>query len=125
MIFAFVEDGTLEVYENLIAAQQAYEGIDVEDGVVHFYDETGTYLEPRFIIPNRRGKMLGIFGWVISGVYELVANPQIEQDTFALALYETKYIEPNPWFTNLEQLKSELSNNGVNAEFSVTKQKEI
>jgi hypothetical protein len=56
VVFAFVEDGTLSVYETATDAIRQYEGIDVEDGVVHFYDEKGTYLEPRFSTPNKRGR---------------------------------------------------------------------
>lgn len=124
MIFAFVEDGTLEVHENLLAVQQEHEGIDVENGAVHFYDATGTYLEPRFTTPNRKGKILGPFGWVASGVFELVANSQAEQDSFAIALYETSSLRPNRWFTSLEQLKAELSSTGVVVEFVPNERKD-
>jgi hypothetical protein len=76
MIFAFVEGGTLEIYETAGEAIQRHEGLDVESGTVRFYDEAGVYLEPRFSTPNRKGNLFGLFGWVNSGVYELVANPQ-------------------------------------------------
>ena len=124
MIFAFVEDGTLDVHDDLAAVQRAYEGVDVESEVVHFYDESGTYLDPQFIVPNRQGKTLGIFNWVSSGVFKLVPNPQAPQDTFAFALYETTVLSPNRWFTSLEQLKSDLANKGVAVEFVPTKQRE-
>lgn len=117
MIFAFLEDGTLEVHEDLLAVQREYEGVDVEDGVVRFYDESGTCLEPRFIVRNRRGKILGIFGWVRSGVFELVANPNASRDAFALALYDTAVLTPNRWFSTLEHLKSELARKGVAVEY--------
>jgi hypothetical protein len=117
MIFAFVEDGTLEVYETAPLAIRSHEGIDVESGTVRFYDATGVYLEPRFNTPNRKGNLLGLFGWVNSGVYELVANPQAGEDSFALALYETATLAPNPWFSSLEQLKSDLAARGVEVEF--------
>jgi hypothetical protein len=124
MIFAFLEDGTLEVHEDLIAVQRAYEGVDVENEVVRFYDESGTYLEPQFIVPNRRGKTLGIFGWVSSGIFKLVANPQAPQDSFALALYETATLTPNRWFATLEHLKSELAKKGVAVELLPTERGE-
>jgi hypothetical protein len=121
MIFAFVEDGTLEVHEDLAAVQREYEGVDVENEVVRFYDESGTYLEPKFIVPNRRGRLLGMFGWVSSGVFELVANPDALQDSFALALHETVSLSPNRWFESLEHLKSELASKGVAVEFMPAK----
>jgi hypothetical protein len=117
VIFAFVEDGMLEVHEDLLAVQQAHEGIDVESGTVHFYDAAGTYLEPHFTIPNRKGKTLGILRWVESGMFQLVANPQAEQISFALALSETRSLAPNRWFKSLDQLKVELSAKGVAIEF--------
>jgi hypothetical protein len=117
MIFAFVEDGTLAVHEDLASVQREYEGVDVEDEVVHFYKECGVYLEPTFVVPNRRGKVLGPFGWVASGVGQLVPNANAAQDSFALALYETSSLAPNRWFESLEQLKSELSARGVAVTF--------
>ena len=75
MIFAFPDDGTLWILEGEADAQRQFEGIDVESGVVHFYDESGTYLEPRFSVPNRTGKWLGILSWVESGAFHLVPNP--------------------------------------------------
>ncbi|HWN81002.1 MAG TPA: hypothetical protein VNM87_02795 [Candidatus Udaeobacter sp.] len=117
MIFAFVEDGTLHVYETAQEAIREYEGIDVESGVVRFYDESGVYLEPRFIHPNQSGKVLGIIKWVESGAYDLVANPAAQEDSFALALYETRVLDPNPWFTSLGELKSVLAAKGVEVEW--------
>ena len=117
MIFAFVEDGTLEVYESTQAAISHYEGLDVESGVVRFYDESGTYLEPRFSEPNRRGKLLGVVGWGASGKYELVPDPSADEDSIALALYEASTLSPNPWFASMEQLKAALSDKGVEVEW--------
>jgi len=117
VIFAFLEDGMLHVYETAQEAIREYEGIDVESRVVQFYDESGSYLEPRFIQPNRSGKILGIFSWVASGTYDLVANPAAKEDSFALALYETRVLEPNPWFTSLEHLKAVLAAKGTDVEW--------
>lgn len=113
MVFAFLEDGTLEVHATPLAATRQYEGIDVESGVVRFYDESGTYLEPRFTTPNRQGKTLGLIPWVVSGTYELEPNPSAEADPFALALHETSVLEPNPWFASLDELKVRLAARGV------------
>lgn len=117
MIFAFDEDGTLTVHKDLASVQREYEGVDVENEVVHFYNELGVYLEPKFIVPNRRGKVLGLFGWVTSGVFQLIPNANAAQDSFALALNETNSLAPNRWFESLEQLKAELSARGVAVTF--------
>lgn len=121
VIFAFVEGGTLEIYGSTAEAIIHYEGVDAEDGAVHFYDSNGTYLEPTFITPNRRGKILGSFGWVRSGTYELVPNPAADEDPFPLALYETVSLEPNRWFATLEELKLALSAKGVQVEYVAKK----
>jgi hypothetical protein len=113
MIFAFVDDGTLEVYDTLAEVQSEFEGVDVESGAVHFYDKKGIYLEPRFTTPNRSGKIIGQLSWVASGTYDLVPNPNAEQDSFARALYKTAVLNPNPWFPSLEALKSSLASQGV------------
>ena len=105
LIFAFVEDGTLEVFSGTIEARRNYEGIDVESGTVRFYDAMGTFLRPQFTTPNRNGKLLGPIGWVASGTYELVPNKDATEDSFALALYETNTLDPNPWFKSLDELK--------------------
>ena len=116
MIFAFLEDGTLQILETEAEAQREFEGIDVESGTVRFYDESGVYLEPRFTVPNRRGKTFGLLSWVESGAYELVPNPNAQQDSFALALYETAVLQPNRWFASLDELKLALAARGVDVE---------
>ena len=80
MVFAFLEDGTLVIHDSAADAIRQYEGIDVESGVVRFYDESGTCLEPRFTTPNRTGKTLGLFRWVVSGTYDLVPNSDAQED---------------------------------------------
>ena len=117
MIFAFLEDGTLEILEGAADAQCEYEGIDVESGTVRFYDESGVYLEPRFSVPNRSGRLLGLLGRVESGVYDLVPNPEAPQDSFALALYETVILQPNRWFSSLDELKKAMASRGVRVGF--------
>jgi hypothetical protein len=121
LIFAFGDDGGLTVYESAAEAIRDWEGIDVESGAVHFYDQQGTCLEPRFSKPNRRGKWLGLVGWVESGTYELIPNARSEQDPFALALFEVGFLNPNKWFSSLDQLKAAMSAQGVPVEY-LTKQ---
>ncbi len=41
MIFAFVEDGNLEIVADAAEARRKYEGVDVENEVVRFFDEQG------------------------------------------------------------------------------------
>ena len=124
MIFAFTEDGTLAIHEDLASVQRDYEGVDVENQVVRFYNELGVCLEPRFIVANRSGRVLGLIHWVTSGVFELVPNANAAQDSFALALYEANSLVPNRWFDSLEQLKYELSARGVPVTYQRSRENE-
>ncbi len=104
MIFVFAEDGSLEIVAGLDEARRNYEGIDVESGVFHFFDDTGTYLEPRFTKPNKRGRLLGIFKWVESGEFDLVPSPGVGEDIL-VHLADTSEMEPNSWFKSLQEVK--------------------
>ena len=110
MIFVFLDDSTLDVIANLEEAQRDYEGIDVESGVFQFFDETGIYLEPYFTEPNKTGRFLGILSWVKSGQFELVPNTETDED-INLYLAETSEINPNPFFSSLEEVRQFLQGN--------------
>ena len=64
MIFAFTEDGVLEILESAAQACTRYEGVDVDAGAVQFYDADGRPLVARFSAPNRSGRLLGLLPWV-------------------------------------------------------------
>jgi hypothetical protein len=110
MIFVFLDDSTLDVIANLEEAQRNYEGIDVEEGVYQFFDETGCYLEPQFTEPNKTGRFLGIISWVESGQFVLVSNTETDED-INLYLAETSEINPNPYFSSLEEVYQFLQRN--------------
>jgi hypothetical protein len=117
MIFAFNEEGTLDIIENADDARRTYEGIDVEAGMVSFYDEHGIPLAPRFSVPNRRGRFLGLFPWVESGVFDLVPEPAGTGDSFALALFEAVSLNPNRWYGSISGLKDTLRERGVTVDY--------
>ncbi len=117
LVFAFDEDGLLSVFENVAAAVREFEGVDVASGTVKFYAEDGTFLEPRFLAPNKRGKLLGLMPWVVSGTYDLIANQKADEDSFALALLESHGIQKNPWFSSLQHLKEQLRSKGVMVDY--------
>jgi hypothetical protein len=110
MIFVFIEDGALDVIANLEEAQRNYEGIDVESGVFQFFDEKGIYLEPQFTEPNRTGRFLGIIKWVESGKFNLVPQTETDED-INLYLAETSEINPNPFFSSLDEVRQFLQGN--------------
>ena len=112
LVFGFLEDGTLRVFPSATAAASEFDGIDIESSVVRFYDSSGVFLEPRFVSPDRRRGVWGIFNRS-RRAYELVPGPSSNEDSFALALYETAVLEPNEWFANLTALKQWLRGYGV------------
>jgi hypothetical protein len=113
LIYAFVEDGTLELIADAGEARRRYEGVDVEAGVVTFYDETGAPLQAVFSVPNRAGKTLGLLPWVESGVFDLVQATNPAGDSFALALAEAVSLEPNLWFRTLDDLRAHARAKGL------------
>lgn len=110
MIFVFIEDGTLDVIKDIAEARKNYEGIDVESGVYTFYDAQGVYLRPHFTVPNKHGKCLWVISWVTSGVFELVPAPDAKEDPIAVALAETRVLNPNPFFKTLDEVRAYFTN---------------
>ncbi len=117
MIFAFNEEGTLEILAGAAEARRDYEGIDVEAGMVTFYDEHGASLAPVFSVANRHGHFLGLFPWSASGVFDLVPKLPGTGDSFALALFEAGSLKPNRWFSTIDQLKNTLRERGVKVDY--------
>lgn len=74
MIFVLADDNVLHVVNSEIELQGAFEGVDVEEGEYKFFDEAGNPLTAEFVKPNKRGKIFGMFHWVISGTYRLNAS---------------------------------------------------
>ena len=118
LTFAFVEGATLQVFADKAAAASEFEGIDVESRTVNFYDLDGAHLEPVFTAPNRQGKILGLIGWVTSGSYDLVRSSDSAHDSIALALHDTSLMEPNDFFSDLDQLREALRVRGVQVDFN-------
>ena len=53
---------------------------------------------------------MGIISWVESGQFELVPNTETDED-INLYLAETSEINPNPYFSNLEEVHQFLQLN--------------
>ena len=104
MIFVFVEDGSLDFIENIENAERNYDAFDVESQVFVFFDERGIYLEPQFTKPNKSERFLGILKQYESGEFKLVPKTETDEDV-NLYLLETSQIKPNPYFSNLEEVR--------------------
>ncbi|HSH71478.1 MAG TPA: hypothetical protein VK974_00335 [Methylophilaceae bacterium] len=106
MIFALsTDDRTLQVFESEAEAISYAEGIDVEDGVWAFFDDTGHALEPVFTKPNQRGSFV-----VSSGVYELhLAAPNTP--ALQAKLSEVSAIENSGQFNTVSEVEAWLASN--------------
>ena len=109
MILAFLEDGTLAIHGTIDEVRREYDGIDVESGIVRFYDATGTYLAPIFTTPNRIQRHFLLFETIISGVYDLQPAPDANEDPLWVCLIETSTLGPNPYFASLAEVKTHFA----------------
>lgn len=116
MIFAFVEDGTIEIFENEMLACEDFESVDVESGVVTFFDENGNFLEPVFTRPNRYGKILWLISWCESGTYHLLRNPGAEEEPLWMHLLKARRVGFNKFFRSLSEVTKHLLSKGVDVD---------
>ena len=105
MIFVFNEDATMDVIAGPEEAGRRYEGVDVEGGVYKFFDETGARLNPHFVKQNKRSKFS-----VESGEFELLPSSEPGEGDIFSHLDGVRALTPNPWFGDLEGVKSFLKN---------------
>ncbi len=107
MFAAETEECRLFVFASEADAIAQCEGLDVEAALWLFWTTDGTPLEPDFLIPNRRGLFR-----VANGSYRLVeASPDHHAD-LAEALDMLLSMEPNPFFSSLEQVRAHVAGGG-------------
>jgi len=99
MIFVFLDDRTLDVVGEKDDLCGKYEGIDVENGVYEFFDEDLHKMVPEFLVPNMEG-----FLGTVNGTYELRVSI-VERDRFLSRLATLAFVNPNPWFKNIEEIR--------------------
>lgn len=104
MVFAVeTEERSLWVFASEADAIAKCEGLDVEAATWLFWTADGAPLVPEFITPNQRG-----WFWVGSGSYRLIkASPDHHADLVD-ALDEILSMEPNPFFSSLEQVRAHI-----------------
>ena len=90
-------------------SQGAFEGIDVEEGIYKFYDETGAPLKAEFVKPNKTGKIFGMFSWVASGSYRLVAAESADLPWLSDVLGTIAGLEKNSHFSSAEEVQKFLT----------------
>lgn len=107
MLFAYNDDGRLEVVEDVTQARRQFESSDVESGAVRLFDERGRPLTPRFPHRSER-KFLGIRISDDPGPFELDPAPD-GAETLREAFGPTVVLMPNRWFADLEAVRAHLA----------------
>jgi hypothetical protein len=105
MLFAYNEDGTLEVVADIDDARRHFQRRDVESGAIRLFDAAGNSLRPVF--PHRtERKILGVRLSEDPGPYDLVAKESAASESFESVLQEANVLMPNPWFADLAAVRS-------------------
>jgi hypothetical protein len=106
MLFAYNDDGTLEVVADEAEARGKFQSADVESGAIRLFDASGKALTPVFPERSQR-KFLGMRLKDDPGPFDLVPSPGGEglQEAFAPSVV----LMPNRWFTNLEEVRAHLA----------------
>ena len=107
MLFAYVDDGRLEVVADEIEARRQFEGSDIESGAIRLFDASGKPLTPTF--PQRSTKKF--LGMRISddpGPFTLVPSTENDAETLQEALGPTVVLMPNRWFNSLAEIRDHL-----------------
>ncbi len=107
MLFAYNEDGTLEVVADEAEARIHFESYDVESGAVRLFDGSGNPLSPRFPHRSER-KILGIRISDDPGPFELVAS-EGTGETLLQALSPAVVLMPNRWFKDIDAVRARLA----------------
>jgi hypothetical protein len=106
MLFAYNDDGRLEVVVDVADARRRFASRDIETGAVRLFDEAGRELTARF--PQRSERR--ILGFKISedhGPFELEPSPE-GSETLLEALGPLVVLMPNQWFADVDAVKAHL-----------------
>jgi hypothetical protein len=105
MIIALAtDDRSLFVFRSVESAAAYCEGIDVEDGVWHFWDAGGSPMKPVFVEPNERSG-----AWIRNGTYTLEPAEFSGSPALTEALRQPVFLQPNPYFESVESLQVHLA----------------
>ncbi len=108
MIFVLADDRMLHVLSTEEESQGQFEGVDVEEGLYRFFDQSGNPLFAEFTKSNKRGKIFGLLPWVESGRYRLVSAKSMDLPRLLDLWSEIAGLETNAHFSGLEEVRSFL-----------------
>lgn len=108
-LYVLDEAGDLYVASSEAELQGAFEGVDVEDGVYRFFDESGNPLKADFIVRNQRGKIFGLIKWVRSGTYRLLPSEDGTLPHLSEVLKNPAItLQPNRYFSDIDMVRRSL-----------------
>lgn len=107
MLFAYIDDGRLEVIADEAEARSKYDGSDVENGVVRLFDAAGKPLVARFPARSER-RILGVRISSDPGPFELEPAVGKDAETLAQAMGPVVILMPNRWFKDLDAVHAHL-----------------
>lgn len=110
MLFAYNDDGRLEIVESVAEARDNFAAADVEAGVIRLFDESGRYMAPHFPERSER-KFLGMTLSSDLGPFDL-RPPAAGADHLLDELGPTIVVMPNRWFKDIDAVKAHLSRSG-------------
>ena len=106
MLFAYNDDGRLEVVADEAEARNNFAASDVEAGVIRLFDEHGKVMTPSF--PQRKQKkFLGVTVSSDPGPFHLTPSGP-DGERLLESLGPTVVVMPNRWFTDIDAVKSHL-----------------
>ena len=111
-IFAFREDGVIQILESIDAVKRSCDGRDWDAGVWAFYDFSGCPLEPVFVRPNRYYTFLWLIHWSRPGDFKLEKVCPQGRDAIETALCESHALLPNPVFGSFPEVCAHLESRG-------------
>jgi hypothetical protein len=107
MLFAYNEDGTLEVVADEAEARQHFEAFDVEGGAIRLFDEAGRPLSPVFLQRAER-TVLGMRVSDDPGPFTLRPSSEPGAETLRDAFGPSVVLMPNRWFKDLDAVNAHL-----------------
>lgn len=118
MLFAYNDDGTLQVVADEEEARRQFEGFDVESGAIRLFDSSGNPLTPSFPERSER-KFLGMRVSNDPGPFQLKpADKDVEKLQEALAV--SVVLMPNQWFKDLDAVRAHLGSGELRPRHSGT-----
>lgn len=108
MLFAYNDDGRLEVVADVAEARRQFASSDVESGAIRLFDAAGQPLTPAFPQRSER-RFLGMRISSDPGPFDLLPSREPDAETLPQALGPTVVLMPNQWFGTLEAVQSHLA----------------